>query len=81
VPGAPPDWPPTANLTPGEGSVMPRYASPDAFKTMLRTGRRPDHSEVSKVMPFASLSKLSDVDIAALYLYLKSLPPRGAGGR
>ncbi|MFL6605043.1 MAG: c-type cytochrome [Steroidobacteraceae bacterium] len=81
VPGAPPDWPASANLTPGEGSVMPRYASPDAFKAMLRSGRRPDHSEVSKVMPFASLSKLSDVDIAAVYLYLKSLPPRGAGGR
>jgi mono/diheme cytochrome c family protein len=27
IPGAPPDWPPAANLTPGEGSVMPRYAT------------------------------------------------------
>ena len=28
VPGGPPDWPATANLTPGEGSVMGRYPTP-----------------------------------------------------
>jgi len=34
-----------------------------------------------KVMPFESLAQMSDVDLAALYLYLKSLPARRAGGR
>jgi mono/diheme cytochrome c family protein len=81
IPGTPPEWPPAANLTPGAGSAMPRYDSPEKFVAMLRTGKRPDATAVSAVMPFESLKHLSDTDIAALYMYLKSLPPRNAGGR
>jgi len=79
VPGAPPDWPAAANLTPGEGSAMARYPQATDFQAMLRTGHRPDGSPVSPVMPFGALSKMSAVDTGALYLYLKSLPPRAAG--
>ncbi len=81
VPGAPPDWPAAANLTPGEGSALPRYRDVAAFKAMLRSGRRPDGSAVSTVMPFEALAQLNDVDAEALYLYLNSLPPRQAGQR
>jgi mono/diheme cytochrome c family protein len=80
VPGGPPDWPATANLTPGEGSVMGRYPDVQAFATMLRSGKRPDGGAIA-VMPFESLSKLSDTDIGALYAFLKTLPPRSAGNR
>jgi len=31
-------------------------------------------------MPFESLSKMSDVDLQALYLYVKTVPPKAAGG-
>nr|WP_229256454.1 c-type cytochrome [Duganella lactea] len=75
-----PDWPPAANLTPGEGSVMARYPTAAAFRDMLRTGLRPDGSRVSPAMPFASLREMNDVDIEALYAYLKTLKPRAAGG-
>jgi mono/diheme cytochrome c family protein len=81
IPGAPPDWPPAANLTPGTGSVMVRYDSTDKFAAMLRTGKRPDGSAVSPVMPFATLKSLNDVDVGALHAYLKTLPPRPAGNR
>lgn len=81
IPGAPPDWPAAANLTPGEGSAMARYADPAAFRAMLRSGRRPDGSAVSRVMPFEALAQMNDTDIDAAYVYLKSLPPRPAGGR
>jgi mono/diheme cytochrome c family protein len=81
VPGGPPDWPPAANLTPGEGSAMPRYASADQFVAMLRTGKRPDGSAIDKAMPFESLGALNDVDAKALYLHLKALPPVKAGNR
>ena len=81
IPGAPPDWPAAANLTPGEGSVLPRYPDADAFIAMLRSGRRPDGSAVSPVMPFGALAQLSDVDAKALYLQLNSLPARPAGQR
>ena len=79
IAGAPPDWPAAANLTPGEGSAMARYRSRDRFVAMLRSGRRPDGSAVSPVMPFAALQAMNDTDAAALHLYLQSLPARPAG--
>lgn len=81
IPGAPPDWPPASNLTPGEGSAMVRYESAEQFMRMLVTGKRPDGTAVSNVMPFGSLQAISETDANALYLYLKTLPPRPAGGR
>lgn len=72
IPGAPPDWPPAADLRPG--AVMLRYGTPERFIAMMRTGMRPNGSPVSKVMPFESLSKMSDTDLTALYLHLKALP-------
>jgi len=81
IPGAPPEWPPAANLTPGDGSVLTRYDSAEKFKAMLRTGKRPDGSELSTVMPFATLSNINDTDTDALYVFMKSLSPRRAGER
>jgi mono/diheme cytochrome c family protein len=76
IAGAPPDWPPTANLTPGKGSVMPRYPSAELFMASMRSGKRPDGSAISEVMPFASLRQMNDTDLRALYLYLQTVPPR-----
>jgi mono/diheme cytochrome c family protein len=80
IPGGPPDWPPAANITPGENSAMVRYPDADRFIAMLRSGKRPDGTPI-KVMPFESLSKLNDVDARALHAYLKTVPARPAGGR
>jgi cytochrome c553 len=74
IPGAPPDWPPAAKLTPGPGSALDRYPTAEQFMAMLKTGKRPDGKSVSKVMPFVSLKELSEVDVRALYLHLRSLP-------
>lgn len=71
VPGGPPDWPPAARLRRGEDSVMARYADADTLVAMFRSGKRADASVVN-VMPFESLAKMSDIDIRALHLYLKS---------
>ncbi len=79
IPGAPPDWPAAAKLAAGEGSVMPRYADAAQFVSMMRSGQRPDGSAVSPVMPFGALKEMSDVDLQALYLYLKRPGPVGAG--
>jgi len=81
IPGGPPDWPAAANLTPGKGSAMATYPDVQAFTAMLRTGKRPDGSEVSKVMPFGSLKEMNDTDVQALHLHLKALPARDAGQR
>jgi mono/diheme cytochrome c family protein len=81
IPGAPPEWPAAANLTPGEGTAMSRYPTAEAFAAMLKTGKRPDGSEVSKVMPFIALKEMNDTDVQAMYLHLKTLPPVAAGNR
>lgn len=81
IPGAPPTWPAAANLTPGKGSAMGRYPSPEAFTAMLRTGHRPDGTPISPVMPFGSISKMNDTDMHALHAYLKTVPPRDLGSR
>ncbi|HMC14772.1 MAG TPA: cytochrome c [Albitalea sp.] len=81
IPGGPPDWPAAANLTPGAGSAMVRYASAGQFTAMLRSGKRPDGSAVDKAMPFESLRELNDTDVQALYLHLKQLPPVAVGNR
>lgn len=81
IPGAPPVWPATANLTPGKGSVMGRYPNAEVFMATLRSGRRPDGVAISTVMPFNSLRQMTDTDVRAVYAYLKTLPPREAGTR
>jgi hypothetical protein len=48
---------------------------------MLRTGKRPDGSAVSPVMAFETLRNLNATDVGALYVFLRTLPPRPAGGR
>ena len=80
IPGAPPDWPAAANLTPGEGSVMPRYAQLEAFAALLKSGKRPDGSAIA-VMPFDSLSRMDRTEVAAIHAYLGTLVPRTAGNR
>lgn len=81
IPGAPPEWPAAANLTPGDGTAMTHYPTPESFATMLKTGKRPDGTEVSKVMPFLALKEMNDTDVRAMYAHLKTLPPLAAGNR
>lgn len=81
IPGAPAEWPAPANLTPGGGSAMVRYPTPELFMAMLRSGHRPDGTAISAVMPFTSLGQLTDTDVRALHHYLQSLPPRPHGQR
>ena len=81
IPGAPPTWPPAANLTPGLDSVMPRYPNAEALATMFRSGKRPDGSAINSAMPFGTLSQISDEDISALYSFLRTVPAAKHGGR
>ncbi|MGE4242002.1 c-type cytochrome [Ramlibacter sp.] len=80
IPGGPPDWPAAANLTPGEGTAMTRYKDAAAFTAMMRSGKRPDGTAIA-VMPFESIGRMSDVDVQALYAYLKTVPAKPAGQR
>ena len=75
IPGGPPDWPPA------EKTVMGPYDTAQKFVAMMRTGKRPDGSDVSPVMPLASLKMLTDVDLQAVYAFLKTVPAKPAGNR
>ena len=81
IPGRPPEWPPASNLTPGEDGVMARYDTAEKFLAMMRTGKRPDGSDVSKAMPFMSLRNINDVDLNAMHAYLKTLSAKTTGER
>jgi cytochrome c553 len=76
-PETPPDDPEPANLTPGPGSVLPRYGTLEKFSALFRTGKRPDGTTVR--MPLDMLAAFNDTDIAAVYAYLKALPPKATG--
>lgn len=78
IPGGPPDWPPAANLTPGEGSAMTRYPDASSFVAMFRSGKRPDGTPIA-VMPFGSFGAMSEVDLQALHAYLLTVPARPTG--
>jgi hypothetical protein len=52
--------------------VMPRYATAESLLALFRSGKRPDGSAV-QVMPFDSLKNMSETDVRALHLFLKSL--------
>ena len=46
----------------------------DQFTQVMRTGRRPDGSELAVGMPWQNASRMTDEDLAALYAYLKANP-------
>ncbi|MBC7843459.1 MAG: c-type cytochrome [Gemmatimonadaceae bacterium] len=76
-PGAPPDWPAAANLTP---SGIGHYSLAD-FTRLLRTGVRPDGSHVNDGMPWTFTRSLDDTEIAAIHAYLRTVPRRDYGQR
>jgi mono/diheme cytochrome c family protein len=76
IAGGAPDWPPAANLTPS-GALGSWTA--DGFARFLRTGTRPDGSPVGPVMPIRQTKRLTDDEIQALWLYLRTLPALPTG--
>ena len=77
IPGGPPDWKPAANLTP---AGIGHYSEQD-FINILRTGKRPDGSEVAPPMPWKATKEMTDVEIQAIYAYLKTVPAKAYGNR
>ena len=62
------------NLTPDKETGLGRWTA-EQIVAAIRTGKRPDGSELSGVMPSASFAKLTDEDAFAIAAFLKSLPP------
>ena len=77
VPGAPPDWKPAANITPGGIG----HYSEDDFTRVLRTGMRPSGTPVDTLMPWKMTRHMTDTEISALYRYLRTVPAKEYGTR
>ena len=77
IPGGPPDWKPAANITP---AGIGRYSETD-FIRVLREGKRPDGSAVDSLMPWRLTKSMTDVELKAVYAYLKTVPAKAYGGR
>jgi mono/diheme cytochrome c family protein len=70
IEGAPPEWPEAQNLT-SSGSLG--KWSEKEFITAIRTGKRPDGSQMKAPMPWQNLALMTDTEIKAVRLYLISL--------
>ncbi len=81
IPGTPPDWPPALNLTPYPGAAVAEWSEAQFVQT-LRTGVTPRGNQFdTKYMPWKVLGQMTDDEIKALWLYLRSLPPREYASR
>jgi mono/diheme cytochrome c family protein len=77
LPGAPPDAKPAANITP-EG--IGTWTEADFFKA-LRDGVRPDGTPIdSTQMPIRLTREMTDLETKAIYMYLRTVPPKPFGG-
>src|SRR5207237_6400848 len=72
IPGAPSDWRPPANITPGG---IGSWTEAD-FRRALRTGVRPNGSPIDKAMPWRLAGQMSDGEIDAVWRYLQTVPAK-----
>jgi mono/diheme cytochrome c family protein len=81
IPGTPPDWPPAPDLTPYPGAAAAVWSDSD-FVFAMRTGTRPSGKHLNpKYMPWPVLGQMTDEELKALWLFLKSAPPKAFGNR
>lgn len=75
--GGPPGTPIASNLTPaGIGA----WSEAD-FVRAMRAGRRPDNSPIDEFMPWRVVGRMTDDELHAIWLYLRSVPPKATGNK
>lgn len=77
VPGVPPSWPQAANLT---ATSRVNGWTLEQFTKVLREGITPEGRQLeSQFMPWKAMAHMNDVEIEALYKFVKTLPAREPG--
>lgn len=71
-PSPEPGAPPAANITPA-GPIG--QWTEQQFFTAIRTGTRPDGSRILEFMPWKSMSRHTDDELRAIWMYLRTVPP------
>ena len=80
IPGVPPSFPSAGNITPDSASGIGAWSEAD-FMRALREGVRPDGTRLDPFMPVALTKHMTETELKAAYLYLRSVPPRPRGQR
>jgi mono/diheme cytochrome c family protein len=81
IPGTPPDWPPAMNITMDPETGIGNWSEEDFFAA-LRTGLRPDGTELTRpYMPWNITAQMTDVELGAIWEYLRTLPAKPEGNR
>lgn len=80
IPGGPPDWPLARNITPDPTTGLGKWTEADFFRA-LREGKRPNGDTISTIMPWRYTAQLKDDEIRALWMYLRTIPPKPEGNR
>ena len=79
IPGMPPGTPPALNLTRDEQTGLGRWTEAD-FARALREGKKPDGSELKAPMPWKLTAQLTDDELHALWLHLRTRQAKPFGG-
>ena len=78
IPNGDPASPPASNLTP---TGLSSYSEADFFR-VLREGKAPGDRVIDgKHMPWRNSGRMTDAEIHAVWLFLKSVPPKELGQR
>jgi mono/diheme cytochrome c family protein len=70
--------PPASNLTPG--GTIGSWTEAD-FVRAMRQGTRPDGSVLNTFMPWPVLGRMTDDELQAIWLYLRSVPSKPFGNK
>jgi cytochrome c553 len=80
IPGAPPDFPPSTNITPDKATGIGNWSEAD-FYNALRTGKRPDGTAINPIMPWKYIGQMTDDELRAIWMFIQTFPPRPEGTR
>ena len=80
IPGGPPGTPEPANITPDPETGIGRWTQAD-FVRVLREGIRPDGRQVDAFMPVAMTKEFTDMELEAIWKYLRTVEPKAFGNR
>ena len=77
MPGTPPSFPDARNITSDSAAAIGKW-NKENFYAALRTGKRPDGSDLDTFRPWKAFAKLSDTELDALCAYLQTVRPVAA---
>jgi hypothetical protein len=79
LPGAPSDFAIPSNLTP-DATGLEHWTFED-FDKLMKTGERKNGKKLAPLMPIESWKNFDDIEMHAVWAYLRTLPPRPFGER